>query len=460
MKMKTAATSKKLRPIKKQGNKHPNLGLIPNGWEVLRFADVFEFLPTNSFSRDQMTYGGDKNSIYNIHYGDIHATFNEQILDFNKHIHQIPVLLDTTEVRSNDNAFLKDGDLIIADASEDYNGVGECIEITGINKRKVLGGLHTITARDIKGKTTQGFRAYLLKNPRVFINLKKLATGSKVYGISKGNVAELELVVPPLPEQQKIARILSTWDKAIEKTELLIAQKQQLKKGLMQQMLTGKMRFKEFVKSKRMKKTKLGLIPEDWNLMAFTEFTELRHGFQFRDEHFCNSGIVVVKIGSLADGKGLKLNDSTYVPQEDLHKFEKFLLKRGDILMALTGGSLGKVSRVDTDILLLQNYRVGNFIPSKLSSLEYIYQLLQSFFVQQRIKNLVNEAAQPNFGKQDFDKIFIPLPPLREQSKIAYILQCIDREINLLNNNLHRLRSQKVGLMQMLLVGEVRVKQK
>src|SRR2546421_3655843 len=117
----------------KNGYKQTKLGRIPLEWELQRFADVFHFLPTNSFSRDQMTYERDKNSIYNIHYGDIHATFNEQILDFDKHIHQIPVLIDS-KIKLNKEALLQDGDLIIADASEDYEGVGECIEIKGINK--------------------------------------------------------------------------------------------------------------------------------------------------------------------------------------------------------------------------------------------------------------------------------------------------------------------------------------
>jgi len=97
---------------------------IPAGWEATEFSEVFEFLPANSFSREEMSYDIKANSSFNIHYGDIHATFTEQILDFKKHISQIPVLIHVPK-NIGEDTFLKDGDLIIADASEDYAGVGD-----------------------------------------------------------------------------------------------------------------------------------------------------------------------------------------------------------------------------------------------------------------------------------------------------------------------------------------------
>jgi type I restriction enzyme S subunit len=458
MKKKTAVKSKKLEPIKKHGNKHPNLGLIPNGWEVHRFADVFEFLPTNSFSRDQMTYGGNKDSIYNIHYGDIHATFNEQILDFNKHIHQIPVLLDTTEVRPNDNAFLKDGDLIIADASEDYDGVGECIEITGINKRKVLGGLHTITARDLIGKTVQGFRAYLLKNQRVFINLKKLATGSKVYGVSKGNVAELELVVPPIHEQQKIARILSTWDKAIEKTELLIAQKQQYKIGLMQQLLTGKLRFKEFVKSKKMKKTKLGMIPQDWTISKVKDFARVMAGatpstgideYWDGDIRWMNSGELNLKVVYEVEGRiteaGLKNSSTKPVPINS-------------ILIGLAGQGKTRGTVAINKVELCTNQSIAAVIP-ELSKVfyDYLYLNLDSRYDELR-KLSTGEGGRGGLNLEIIKNVNVSLPSTNEQAKIARVILSISKAIEKLSESKKELVNQKKGLMQKLLTGQIRVK--
>lgn len=205
------------------------------------------------------------------------------------------------------------------------------------------------------------------------------------------------------------------------------------------------------------KETKLGWIPKEWEVLRFTDFSELIHGFQFRKEHFVSEGIPVIKIGSLIDSKGISLSSASYVDKESASQFEKYRLFKGDVLMALTGGTLGKVSVVQKDFgTIFQNYRVGKFVPTSLSTKEYLVHLLQSFFVQQRVKNLVNEAAQPNFGKQDFDKIWIPLPTIFEQKKIAAILSTWDKAIDKLSNIIAEKEAIKKGLMQQLLAGKKR----
>lgn len=198
--------------------------------------------------------------------------------------------------------------------------------------------------------------------------------------------------------------------------------------------------------------TDVGVIPEDWTVEPFTEISELKHGFQFLEEHFSKSGIGVIKIGNLKDSGGLDLTNLTFVPVNNLGRFSRFLLKRGDILMALTGATLGKVSKVNTDVKLLQNYRVGNFIPNEKTIRDYIYHISQSFLIQETVKNLVNSGAQPNLGKRDFDKILIPLPPtLAEQTAIATALSDMVSLIEGLEKLLVKKRNIKQGAMQDLL---------
>ena len=121
--------------------------------------------------------------------------------------------------------------------------------------------------------------------------------------------------------------------------------------------------------------------------------------------------------------------------------------------MALTGGTLGKVSLIDKDYgVIFQNYRVGKFENKSNSIKEYIYFLLQSNLVQNRIQSLVNEAAQPNFGKQDFDKIKFSLPSLEEQKKIADFLSAIDVKIESLSNQISQTQNFKKGLLQQMFV--------
>ncbi|HBY69327.1 MAG TPA: hypothetical protein DEG69_17200, partial [Flavobacteriaceae bacterium] len=227
----------------KEGYKETKLGLIPKDWTTPTISEVFDFLKTTSFSRNQLSYD-DENNIFYIHYGDIHATFKKPLLDFEIEAN-VPRLNDDVTL-PNSVQYLKDGDVIIADASEDYDGVGEAIEIKNLNGKTAISGLHTFALRDIDNKTVPGFRTYIFKNPIVKKALKTIATGSKVYGISKSNTPKFKIVLPTLSEQQKIASILNTWDKAIATQEKLIAQKQELKKGLMQQLLTGIKRFAGF----------------------------------------------------------------------------------------------------------------------------------------------------------------------------------------------------------------------
>lgn len=227
----------------KEGYKKTKLGWIPEDWETPRIDEVFDFLSTNSLSRNQLNYE-EEEGVYNIHYGDIHATYKRPILDFENES-RVPKINKEIAISQNSD-FLKDGDLVVADASEDYEGVGEAIELKNVNERKVISGLHTFAFRDKTNKTAEGFRVYIFRNPLVKKALKTIATGSKVYGISKGNLQKFKIVLPTLPEQQKIATILSTWDSAIAKQEQLISAKHEFKKGLMQLLLTGKKRFEGF----------------------------------------------------------------------------------------------------------------------------------------------------------------------------------------------------------------------
>ena len=207
------------------------------------------------------------------------------------------------------------------------------------------------------------------------------------------------------------------------------------------------------------KQTELGLITEDWEVNRFTDIAELIHGFQFREEHFAENGrFGVIKIGNLTYQGNISLDNLSKSDCEGINNYERLFLRRGDILMALTGGTLGKMSIFNLEEnRYLQNYRVGKFEPNEKSIKNYIYYLLSSTYVQKRIEDNVNEAAQPNFGKQDFDKIKIPLPPLPEQKKIADCLSTWDCAIEKQSQLINALTQRKKALMQQLLTGKKRL---
>lgn len=228
--------------VVKDGYKKTELGWIPEDWEVKRFDEVFSFLKVEPLSREALTDKDNDLGIYNIHYGDLHATYKSELLDFDKE-ERVPRVKDSVTL-SHNVSFLEDGDLVIADVSEDYQGIGTCIELKNLREKKVLGGLHTFSVRDYSKKTAEGFRVYLLKSFQVLTALKRIATGVSVYGISKTNLSKIKIPLPPLPEQKKIAEILSKADEEIDLLNQELEKLKTQKKGLMQKLLTGAWRVR------------------------------------------------------------------------------------------------------------------------------------------------------------------------------------------------------------------------
>ncbi len=199
-------------------------------WEEVKFSGIFKFHQTNSYSRALLAEYGE---IMNIHYGDIHTKFS-MLFDVNKE--SVPFLndeVDTSKIAKEQ--FLKVGDLVIADASEDYKDIGKSIEVISLNNQKVVAGLHTYIARPVK-PFALGFCGYMMQTFPVREQIKKLATGISVLGISKTNLGKVELKVPSLEEQTKIANFLSAIDQKIGVVAQQIEQAKTWKKGLLQQM--------------------------------------------------------------------------------------------------------------------------------------------------------------------------------------------------------------------------------
>lgn len=208
-------------------------------WNEYKLKDCFHFIKSYSISRDGLSREQGKQ--YCIHYGDIHAYYDTDFIDF---ITQsgIPRIIDNV-VNVDPDDYLHDGDIIIADASEDYGGVGEAVEVINIQDKIVVGGLHTIVLRDFSGVTSSLFRAYLFNSERVRNELRKKATGTSVYSVTKTTLESLVFKLPPLNEQSSIAMALQAADKEIQLLKAKTEKLREQKKGLMQVLLTGKKRL-------------------------------------------------------------------------------------------------------------------------------------------------------------------------------------------------------------------------
>ena len=204
-------------------------------WQLFVFGDLFDFIPNNAFTRAQMDVSG---RVKNIHYGDILTKYGAYISADSKDIPYIAKEIDLS--RFSEKCYLQSGDLVIADTAEDET-VGKALEVINV-ECPVLAGQHTLLCRP-KVRFAEKFLGYYLNGACYHDQLIPYIVGTKVSSVSKASMAQTALVVPDYEEQQAIAEILSNMDSEIEALEQKLAKYHQVKQGMMQQLLTGKIRL-------------------------------------------------------------------------------------------------------------------------------------------------------------------------------------------------------------------------
>ena len=203
-------------------------------WTRIRLDRAFALLPTANNPRADLIDGGD---IAYVHYGDIHAT-SAVMLDCASV--QLPRIASTKVGRA---AKLRDGDLIVADASEDYGGIGKSVEVANVAGRHVVAGLHTFLLRGDRTILADGFKGHIQAMPHYRAALKRLATGISVLGISKSSLLSIELVLPELAEQRAIAAVLADADAQVMALRERLVKIRQVKIGMAQELLSGRSRL-------------------------------------------------------------------------------------------------------------------------------------------------------------------------------------------------------------------------
>ena len=204
-------------------------------WEEVGFGDTFAFIPNNAFTRSEMA---DSGQVKNIHYGDILTKFGAYIHAENP---AIPYISETVDIsRFSEKNYVQSGDIIMADTAEDET-VGKALEVVDV-ACPMLSGQHTLLCRP-KVRFAPKFLGYYLNADCYHSQLLSYIVGTKVSSVSKASVAATKLIVPTYEEQQAIASILSDMDAEIEALEQKRQKCRQTKQGMMQQLLTGKIRL-------------------------------------------------------------------------------------------------------------------------------------------------------------------------------------------------------------------------
>ena len=423
-----------------QGYKQTKVGVIPEEWEVVRLGDVFDFIKTYSNSRSHLSNVGD---IEYMHYGDIHTKYKFHI-DL-KNV-TLPKILKNR--LKGDIQYVQEGDLIIADASEDYTDIGKSVEVANLGDKKLISGLHTFLLRDKNNNFAHRYKGLLLYNQNVSKELKKIATGISVLGVSKTNLGKLFLPLPPLKEQQKIAQILSTWDSAISKQEAFIKAKEQLKKGLMQKLLSGEVRFE-------------GLDGE-WEEVRLGDIGEFKTSSVNKIIDDNEQLVNLVNYMDVYKNKHIDKSFKCSLTSVKANSFDRVRLKKGDILFtpsSETPDDIGHSSVIVEDLPnTVYSYHLIRFRPKKILDIGFSGYVFNNSSILKEFARRATGSTRFTLSIKDFNETKANLPPVKEQQKIAQVLSTADKEIELLKSELESLKEQKRGLMQRLLSGDVRVK--
>jgi type I restriction enzyme S subunit len=252
--------------------------------------------------------------------------------------------------------------------------------------------------------------------------VKAVQTETAVPHISSQQIKDFPLLLPPLPEQTKIAQILSTWDKAIATTEKLIGNSQQQKKALMQSLLTGKKRLPGF--EGEWTETTLGEIskPQQWSTITSSQLTPA--GFR------------------------------VYGANGFIGYYSEYNHELECVTVTCRGSTCGEVSLIPGKSYITGNSMCLDDIEPSINAYRYIYYSLS----YRGFDDVISGSAQPQIVGSAIKKIKVKLPPLQEQQKIAAVLTAADNEIELLQKKLAFLKQEKAALMQQLLTGKRRVK--
>lgn len=205
-------------------------------WQEKRLGEIGMFLSNNTLSREQLN--ASNGDVYCIHYGDVLIKY-PSIIDCEK---EIMPFINENAYKESMTDFLENGDIIISDTAEDET-VGKACEIQNVGNKKILAGLHTMLLRPNKGLFAPCFLGYYINSEAYHKKLIPLIQGIKVCSIGKMAIQNTLITIPNVKEQNAIASVLVKADKEIELANAKLAKLKSQKRGLMQQLLTGKKRI-------------------------------------------------------------------------------------------------------------------------------------------------------------------------------------------------------------------------
>ena len=375
-------------------------------WNNYIVSELLTTFPTNSLSWDQLVENQDS-SLKNLHYGLIHNGFEttcitgeNQLFPYIKHSF-IPTKY----------ALIQNGDLILADASEDRKDVGRPVEMLDIGNQKIVSGLHTIHARNKTDLIVNGFKGFYFQSSAMKQQIFKIANGSKIYGISSSAFSELKMFIPEKQEQKKIVDLMIKIEERIQTQSKIIDDYNSLKMGIYNWM------FKENCADYKLK-----------------QLANIVKGDQINNNQL------------LSNGSYYMMNGGT-LPSGYLDSYN---VSENTISISEGGNSCGYVQFNKERFWSGGHcYTIQNVNPLIVEN-KYLYHYLKH--KEKEIMNLRIGTGLPNIQKKDLENFTIFVPNLLIQRKNLALFEMLDEKICILNEELERLEKQKKYLLRNLFI--------
>ncbi len=413
----------------REGYKNTVLGEIPEDWEVVKLGEVLAEIKSG-LSR--------KLSLEDI---GIPVLRSNNLLNNKVSAKELKYwYVDDPQGAKVSDYYVQDGDILI-NFINSTSQIGKSAIFKKLLDRDVIYTTN-ILKLTVDNSNSNHFISYFTQSDMYWPQIKLITKPAvNQASFTTSDFKKILLPLPQLPEQKKIAEILSTVDEKIDAIEQQIVETSELKKGLMQKLLTkgiGHTKFKD---------SPLGEIPESWEVVKQVEVATFLNGRAYKQSEWETVGIPVIRLQNLT-GRGTEYYYSTI----KLPDFQ--YCNKGDLLYMWSATFGPVIWKGDKAIYHYHIWKIENDV-NKLDKSFHYYLLSE---VTNRMKNQSHGSTMLHVTKVGMEKLLIQLPPLPEQKQIAKILSTVDEKLEVLREKKAEYQEMKKGLMQQLLTGKVRVK--
>jgi type I restriction enzyme S subunit len=408
--------------------------MVPEGWDHTNLGDLLDF--KNGYNTEKANYGG----------GTRFINVSEVLKHERLTASMIPGSVKLSA--SSEEAYrVNRGDILFNRTSETTDEVG--FTTVYLDDEPVIFGGFVIRGRPKNGMLHPEFASYAMRQPMVRSEIIRRSQGAVRANVGQGELSKVEITLPPLPEQRKIAEILSTWDRAIETTEALLATARTQKRALMQSLLTGNRRFPEF-EQYAWKEVRLGDVA---SVIVSNVDKKIKDGE--RPVRLCNY-TDVYKRDTINPRQPFMW--ATATPAQ----IRKFGLKVGDVIITKDSETADDIAMptyvAETADDLVCGYHLAIVRPGSMVDGRFLKFFFEMPHTRYYFGTRANGAIRFGLTIDGIEGAKLRLPPIDEQRRIAEVIAATEVEISRLFAEIEKLRTEKKALMQQLLTGKRRVR--